>query len=59
MNNEHSDLKDFSGAENADPSQNPDDTEITELEGRGTRTQVKARERARNSTANLPGVAVQ
>jgi hypothetical protein len=55
MNNEDSDLKSF-GAENADSSQNPEESEILELQGRGTKAQVKARERARNSTADLPGV---
>jgi hypothetical protein len=51
MTNEDSNLKDFSGAENANSK-----TEIEELEGRGSREQIKARRRARNSTADLPGV---
>jgi len=57
MNNEQSDLKEISGAQNATLEENQ---EIIELEGRGTKAEIKARNRATKPERNqLPGVNLQ
>jgi len=60
MENEHSDLKNFSGAQNANPTKNQEDQEIVELKGRTQRQREKAKERAEKpERSQLPGVNLQ
>lgn len=62
MTTEDSDLKEFSGAENANPQtqENHEDQEIVELQGRGSRQEIKAKNRARKADrSQLPGVNLQ
>lgn len=57
MENEQSDLKEVSGAQNANPTKNQ---EIEVLEGKGSRQEIKAKARATEPKRNnLPGVNLQ